>query len=199
MAREFFCAYHSYLEAIEPLNDAERGRLFTACLAYSRDNELLPMPGPERYVFPSIKSQIDRDRQAYGEFCQKQSDKINKRWGKERNTAEYQGIPRYTKEKEMEKEKEKAMEKEKNKEERDAGAPSSGAGSLSQKEPPQSPSQPEEKPERKFVPPPPEVRAWLAQKRLELLRKTGVNVPLPPLPSPEQDAPGPAGRGPGRD
>lgn len=30
MALESFNAYHSYLKAIEPLNDAERGRLFTA-------------------------------------------------------------------------------------------------------------------------------------------------------------------------
>ena len=30
MALESFNAYHSYLKAIEPLNDAQRGRLFTA-------------------------------------------------------------------------------------------------------------------------------------------------------------------------
>jgi DnaD/phage-associated family protein len=35
MAREYFAAYHSYLKAVEPLNDAERGRLFTSCLSYS--------------------------------------------------------------------------------------------------------------------------------------------------------------------
>ena len=35
MAREYVCLYHSYLKSVEPLNDAERGRLFTACLTYS--------------------------------------------------------------------------------------------------------------------------------------------------------------------
>lgn len=32
MAREYFPAYHSYLEVMEALTDAEKGRLFTACL-----------------------------------------------------------------------------------------------------------------------------------------------------------------------
>ena len=40
MERPYFCAYHSYLEALEPLNDAEKGRLFVACLTYSMTPEL---------------------------------------------------------------------------------------------------------------------------------------------------------------
>ena len=47
MAREYFCCYHSYLEVMEQLNDAERGRLFTACLEYSKTGE-----APE--LFPHI-------------------------------------------------------------------------------------------------------------------------------------------------
>lgn len=71
MAREFFCAYHSYLDAIEPLDDAERGRLFTACLTYSKTGESPPLTGNERFVFPSLKGQIDRDRASYEEKCQR--------------------------------------------------------------------------------------------------------------------------------
>lgn len=62
MLRPYFCAYHSYLESIELLNWEERGRLFTALLEYSKDGTLIPLPGNERFVFPSIRSQIDRDK-----------------------------------------------------------------------------------------------------------------------------------------
>lgn len=34
MGIEYFCCYHSYLEVMEQLNDAEKGRLFTACLMW---------------------------------------------------------------------------------------------------------------------------------------------------------------------
>lgn len=61
MARGYFNAYHSYLEAIEPLNDAERGRLFTVCLFYSMTDEAPELRGNVRFVFAGMKSQIDRD------------------------------------------------------------------------------------------------------------------------------------------
>ena len=74
MAKEYFAAYHSYLEAMEPLNDAERGRLFTACLTYSMTGEVMELRGNERFVFHCLKSQIDRDAEKYNLFCQKQAE-----------------------------------------------------------------------------------------------------------------------------
>lgn len=62
MLRPYFCAYHSYLENMELLNSEERGRLFTALLEYSKDGTLIPLTGNERFVFPGIRSQIDRDK-----------------------------------------------------------------------------------------------------------------------------------------
>lgn len=80
MAREYFPAYHSYLETIEQLSDAERGRLFTACLLYSKTGEAPKLSGNERFVFPAIRSQIDRDRRSYDEYTQKQSRNARQRW-----------------------------------------------------------------------------------------------------------------------
>ena len=62
MAMEYFLAYHSYLESMEPLSDAERGRLFTALLEYSRTGVAPQLGGNERFIFPLVKAQIDRDR-----------------------------------------------------------------------------------------------------------------------------------------
>ena len=74
MAIEYFCCYHSYLEVTEQLNDAEKGRLFTACMEYSRTGKVPQLGGNERFVFPSIKVQIDRDKDAYESKCRKNSE-----------------------------------------------------------------------------------------------------------------------------
>lgn len=106
MAREYVCLYHSYLKSVEPLNDAERGRLFTACLTYSMTGVEPDLRGNERFVWPTIREQIDRDTKKYSDFCKKQQENIRKRW----DTTVYDGtsgIPddtKHTKEKEKEKE-----------------------------------------------------------------------------------------------
>ena len=65
MAREYICLYHSYLDAIQALDDAERGRLLTAMLEYTLTGDAGNLRGNERFVFPLIKSQIDRDNGKY--------------------------------------------------------------------------------------------------------------------------------------
>lgn len=107
MGLESFNAYHSYLKAIEPLNEAERGRLFTACLEYSMTGIAPELKGNERFVFPSMAAQIDRDKERYTERCRKNSENISKRW----NTIEYDGKSRirndtkHTKDKDKDKDK----------------------------------------------------------------------------------------------
>ena len=71
MALNSFNAYHSYLKSIEPLNDAERGRLFTALLEYSSTGAEPELRGNERYIFPTMKEQIDRDKVSYEAKCAK--------------------------------------------------------------------------------------------------------------------------------
>lgn len=111
MPREYFCAYHSYIESMEQLTDAERGRLFTACLFYSKTGEAPQLSGNERFVFPAMRSQIDRDIQNYEDFVKKQS-KNGKKGGRPRKPTESQKTqpffekPKKGKEKEKEKEKE---------------------------------------------------------------------------------------------
>lgn len=115
---EYFCAYHSYLSSMELLTDAEKGRLFEALLQYSATGDVPEMPGNERFVFPSLKAQIDRDAQKYEEKCVKQAQNARKRW----HAVGCDGMPTMptdandAKEKEKEKEKAKAKAKEKEKE-----------------------------------------------------------------------------------
>lgn len=98
MAVEYFCAYHSYLDALEPLTDAERGRLFVACLKYSKSGEVGHLSGNERFVFPVFRGQIDRDNAKYANKCKKQADNANKRWNKDdandaNDAKAYDGMP----------------------------------------------------------------------------------------------------------
>ena len=78
----FVQMYLSYLDAIEPLRDAERGRLFTACLSYAKTLDVPALKGRERLIFPMFKGQIDRDMAAYAEKC-----RINKKNGGLRSVA----------------------------------------------------------------------------------------------------------------
>ena len=80
MAQEYFCAYHSLLKSLEPLNDAERGRLFTSCLQYSATGEVPDLRGNERFLFPMMKEQIDRDKEKYRAKCEKQAQNASMRW-----------------------------------------------------------------------------------------------------------------------
>ena len=74
MAKEYFCAYHSYLKSIRNLSDAECGRLFKALLQYSAGEQLINLQGREGIAFDFICEQIDRDNEKYAERCRTNSE-----------------------------------------------------------------------------------------------------------------------------
>lgn len=70
MALEYVAAYYSYLDLMEELSDAECGRLFKACLTYGKTGAMPELRGNERFVWPGIRSQIDRDVEKYKMRCE---------------------------------------------------------------------------------------------------------------------------------
>ena len=56
-------------KAIEPLGDAEKGRLFTAMLEYANRGAEPEFRGNERFIWPTVKSEIDRQIAAYQHQC----------------------------------------------------------------------------------------------------------------------------------
>lgn len=114
MAREYFNAYHSYKKTMENLNDAERGRLFMACLEYSETGKTQPLRGNERFVWPSMQSQIDRDVENYERISKSRSESGKKaakeRWKNNKRIQTITNDNKNAKEKEKEKEKEKGQE-----------------------------------------------------------------------------------------
>lgn len=71
MSEKGFISYHSYLKTLEPLSDAECGRLYRACLEYSMAGIEPDLRGNERILWPTMKEQIDRDSAKYKEKCEK--------------------------------------------------------------------------------------------------------------------------------
>ena len=57
---EYLKVWTSFLEIMEPLTDAEKGRLFVAMLRYAEDGTPPDFEGNERFVWPSAKQAIDR-------------------------------------------------------------------------------------------------------------------------------------------
>lgn len=49
---------------LEPFDDAERGRLLTAMLAYALHDELIELTGNERYIWPVFRQMIDQSRKS---------------------------------------------------------------------------------------------------------------------------------------
>ena len=106
----YVCLYNSYIQTLAPYTDAERGRIVMAMLNYSITGELPLFEGNERYIWPSVQSQIDRDFEAYRAKCSKNRENGSKGGRPPRNptvTPETERLfekPKKAKEKENEKE-----------------------------------------------------------------------------------------------
>ena len=74
----YFKLFFDSLELLEPLDDAERGRLLTALLQYANSGEIPALSGNERFLFPVFKRQLERDQAEYSEYAQRQRANGNK-------------------------------------------------------------------------------------------------------------------------
>ena len=104
----------SFLEAIDPLNDGERGRLFTAMLEYAKTGTMPEFKGNERFIWPMVKQTIDRQR------AESERLTVNgSKGGRPKKTNENQQKPNETNEnlqKPTESQKDKVKDKENEKE-----------------------------------------------------------------------------------
>ena len=80
MAKCYVKAFFDWIEQTAALEDDERGRLFIAILEYARSGAVPDLAGREAILFPSIKSQIDRDLKNSAVYAQN-----GKNGGKKKN------------------------------------------------------------------------------------------------------------------
>ena len=120
MGLVFLKIFVDYLDAIEPLGDAERGRLFTALLEYGRTGVAPQLGGNERFLFPMMKAQIDRDKNHIDTQSSTLSEAGKKgataRWqGHKNNSLDSQAKPGYKNDSLYGKDKEEEEDKDKDK------------------------------------------------------------------------------------
>lgn len=72
--------YLDYLELFGGYTMEQRGALITAMLEYAATGVIPEFAGPERYVWPVLRSQLDRDREKYNARCRQNAENArNKR------------------------------------------------------------------------------------------------------------------------
>ena len=67
----FVCLYLDYRQTFAPFTDAERGRLVTAMLEFAQTGAVPEFTGNERFAWPMLQGQIQRDQQKYIDRCEK--------------------------------------------------------------------------------------------------------------------------------
>lgn len=67
----YICLYSSYLESLAPYSDQEVGCLVRGMLGYAALGEVPRFEGNERFIWPTLRDQIDRDAASYQEKCEK--------------------------------------------------------------------------------------------------------------------------------
>ena len=113
----YVCLYMSYLQSLSPFTDEERGRIVMAMLNYAATGELPQFEGNERFIWPSMQAQIDRDIETYQAKCARNKANGSKGGRPSKNptvipqTERFFEKPKKPKEKKKEKEKEKEREK----------------------------------------------------------------------------------------
>lgn len=95
---KYLKVFTDFATSIEPLSDAEKGRLFTAMLEYAETGTEPRFSGNERFLWPTAKSHIDRE----AAFCEKQRTNATK--AKRSQTNPNEAKPSQTSQKDKDKE-----------------------------------------------------------------------------------------------
>ena len=65
MEMPYVCLYASYLTSLAPFTDEQVGKLFRAMLAYGTAGKEPEFQDCERYIWPMLRDQLDRDLESY--------------------------------------------------------------------------------------------------------------------------------------
>ena len=77
---KYLKVWTDFANAMEPLKDAERGRLFTGMLDYAERGAEPELVGNERFIWPTVKAEIDRQKDAYQHQCEVNKANVTNRY-----------------------------------------------------------------------------------------------------------------------
>ena len=105
---KYLKVFVDFADKIELLGDAERGRLFTAMLEYASSGAEPDLRGNERFIWPTAKSEIDRQAESYKLRCETNRKNITSRYESIRiDTSRNESYQEQEQDKEQDKEQEK--------------------------------------------------------------------------------------------
>lgn len=112
--------YRDFIDIVRELDNGARGRLFMAIMQYANNEEPDNLTGAEKIAFLTIKSQIDRDRDAYDDISDKRKragkNGAERRWGQNEIANAILPLANDSKNGKCYQDKDKEEEKEKDKE-----------------------------------------------------------------------------------
>ena len=85
---KYLKVFVDFADKIELLGDAERGRLFKAMLEYASSGTEPDLRGNERFIWPTAKSEIDRQAESYKSICETNKRIATERYGTLRTVTE---------------------------------------------------------------------------------------------------------------
>lgn len=80
MKQQSFILYHDMWEQLKELTDAERWKILEAMFIYHSTWEIIAMDRLLSIVFSGVRTMLDRDRDKYQEYVEKQSENGSKGW-----------------------------------------------------------------------------------------------------------------------
>lgn len=119
MSKDSFVFYTKYKDALLMLSDRDRSDILIGCIEYVSTGEVPPFLDPSAsLLFTLIRQDIDEDKRKYEEVCERNRQKVNKRWHKGNDsipqyTTEYHGIPMNTVDTDKDKDEDKEWDKDK--------------------------------------------------------------------------------------
>ncbi len=111
-----FMVYKEWGEYINMLDDRQAGLLFKALFEFVINEKEATLEGMTAMAYAVMRNTIDRDGKKWEEKCRANSENINKRWSKQKDTTKYERIGNDTDHTDKDKDKEKVKVKEKAKE-----------------------------------------------------------------------------------
>ena len=111
-----FMLYKEWGEYINMLDDRQAGLLFKALFEFVINEKEASLEGMTAMAYAVMRNAIDRDGKKWEEKCRANSENINKRWSKQKDTTKYERIGNDTDHTDKDKDKEKVKVKEKAKE-----------------------------------------------------------------------------------
>ena len=85
---KYLKVFVDFADKIELLGDAECGRLFKAMLEYASSGAEPDLRGNERFIWPTAKSEIDRQAESYKSICETNKRIATERYGTSRTVTE---------------------------------------------------------------------------------------------------------------